>query len=233
MSTNTFTSFNTFQKDFQYHIAPFYEAHENDFDYCGIHGRKHISRALIFGECMARYYATAFNIAVDFKAVRIAIAFHDAGRKGNGRDIWESESADLCFQYLQQKGYGDSYCRKVANFISQKQKAHSWGQIVYDADVLEIMRLFCNTPNGIEQFRKEELYFLSYKDILLLSAAKAPKTTLRTQLIEEAWLLIQMTEKEGTIRVSNHYLQDLMAWIGENSAKFPFIWKLLSRYEEE
>ncbi len=229
--TNISSSFNAFQNDFEVLIAPLYETHENDFDFIGIHGRKHISRALIFGECLARYYVTAFNLSVDFEAVRTAIAFHDAAREGNGRDVWEAESAELCFHYLQRKGQEESYCREVANFISQKSEAHSWGQIVYDADVLEYMRLFCNTPKGKEQFEEERLCFLSHKDILLSSTAKADKAV-RSQLIEEAWLLIRLTEEVGTIRVSNHYLQDLLTWIGENDAKFPLIWSLLSRDEE-
>ncbi|MFK7908640.1 MAG: hypothetical protein AB8B69_26155 [Chitinophagales bacterium] len=219
-------SFNAFQKDFTADIAPFYEAHENSFDFAGIHGRKHISRAIVFGECIARYYAKHFHLQVDFEAARTAIAFHDAGREGNGKDWWETESAALCLAYLQQKNKDEIYCSQVANFISQKEEAHSWGQIVYDADVLEIMRLFCNTPDGLQKFRTGELYFLSHKDVLIPPTSKAEKTA-RNQIIEEAWALIRATEEAGTIRVSNDYLQDLVKWIGENEAKFPFIWECL------
>jgi len=219
-------SFNAFQKDFAADISPFYEAHENSFDFAGIHGRKHISRAIVFGECIARYYAKHFGLRVDFEAVRTAIAFHDAGREGNGRDLWEAESAALCLEYLQQKNKPKTYCSQVANFISQKEEAHSWGQIVHDADVLEIMRLFCNTPNGLQKFRTGELFFLSYKDVLLPLTSKVEKTA-RNQVIEEAWSLIRTTEEAGTIRISSNYLQDLVAWIGENEAKFPFIWECL------
>ncbi len=219
-------SFNNFQNDFAADIAPLYEAHEQSFDFAGIHGRKHISRTIVFGECMARYYAKKYDLKVDFEAVRTAIAFHDAAREANGKDWWEAESAALCWKYLQQKNKDEAYCSEVAHFISQKEKAHSWGQIVHDADVLEIMRLFCNTPDGLQKFRTGELYFLSHKDVLVPTTAKVEKTA-RNQIIEEAWILIRATEQVGTIRVSNDYLKDLVAWIGENETKFPFIWECL------
>ncbi|MEZ4887929.1 MAG: hypothetical protein R3E32_24590 [Chitinophagales bacterium] len=225
---NISLSFNAFQQEFAEYIAPFYEAHEKSFDITGIHGRRHISRTLVLGECLARYYAITFDLDVDFEAVRTAIAFHDTAREGNGQDFWESESADLCFHYLQQKGKSGDYCRTVADFISKKEEANSWGQIVYDADVLEILRMFCNTPEGIERFQKERLYFLSHKDILIPLSAMNNKD-IRNQLIEEAWQLIRLTEDVGTIQISNHYLKDLVEWIGENANKFPFIWGLLSK----
>ncbi len=82
-----------FIAELQQSILPIYRAHELTFDWAGVHGRMHISRAVIFGEVMARIYHAA-GIPVDFYGMRVAIAFHDSGREGSGTDRWEKESAE-------------------------------------------------------------------------------------------------------------------------------------------
>ena len=149
-----------FKEIFKEEILPIYEKHERDFDYFGIHGKKHITRSIIFSEIMTRFYAPIVKEALDFKGIRIAISFHDAGREGNGKDLWEEQSAELCFQYLMKNGEEEKYARLVANSILRKSDDRSIiSQIVHDADSLDIMRLFTNTHSGFEIFSKKDLLF--------------------------------------------------------------------------
>lgn len=93
-------SWKPFVAELQDQILPIYQEHELTFDrFHKVHGQMHICRAVIFGEIMGRHY-DGFGIPVDFYGVRIAIALHDSGREDGGRDRWEKQSAEKCFNYL-------------------------------------------------------------------------------------------------------------------------------------
>ena len=120
MKQSIYNNWEGFKEIFKKEILPIYEKHENDFDYFGLHGKKHITRSIIFSEIMTRFYAPIVKEALDFKSIRMAVSFHDAGREGNGKDIWEKQSAELCYQYLMKSGEGENYAHLVANSILQR-----------------------------------------------------------------------------------------------------------------
>jgi hypothetical protein len=172
-------NWNNFVEDFSKNILPIYENHEKTFDNIGIHGRLHISRSLIFAEFMARFYNT-LKMNVDFNAIRYAVAFHDSGRQANGFDRWEQDSSDLCYLHLIRNYYPD-YSKYIASLILKNQISDINNDIVYDADVLEIMRPCCG--HG-ERDCFNSNYFRFLKD----------NKDIRNDLIEDAWKLIEYTE---------------------------------------
>ena len=217
-----------FVKDLSTNILPIYKNHESTFDYQGIHGRMHISRALIFAESMARYYYKVIRIKdIDFLAIRYAVAFHDAGRKGNGIDIWESDSAEICRKHLLNQGHGDEYSKYVSQLIEKKGPWDAHKKIVHDADVLEIMRPCCG-HGGRSGFKEKALRFLSYRDDLInnnLNDFASPRNT----LIDEAWQFIVYTERKKYMfnKSDFNYFYDLVMIIDEINNNLSMIKGLL------
>ena len=174
--------FNIFIEDFSKNILPIYDNHEKTFDYVGIHGKLHISRSIIFSEFMSRFYFKTMKKDINFNAIRYAVAFHDSGRQDNGIDIWEEDSSKKCFWYLMKKK--QEYAKYSASLIIKKKNDDINNDIVYDSDVLEIMRPCCGHGER-DGFNSNYLRFLKedsdYQDI-------------RINLIEDAWKLIEYTE---------------------------------------
>jgi len=140
-------------------IFPYYVKHEKTFDRWSVHGRMHISRCLIFAECMTQYYLKHTDLSPSPSRIRYAVAFHDSGRQGNGWDVWEEDSADLCSAYLENK-IPSSEAREIGLMITKGRK-NGWPldrRIVHDADVLDIMRPCCGHM-GRDGFRKGALRF--------------------------------------------------------------------------
>lgn len=202
-------NWNNFLEEFKNDILPIYEKHEATFDTYNIHGRLHIARSIVFAEFMARYY-NDLGIKVDFNAIRYAVAFHDAGRQGSGVDLWEKDSAKLCFTYLSNK-YDSDYCTYVSNLIIKKlDNSDTNKKIVTDADVLEIMRPVCG-HGGIFGFRPEFLKFLPCK------------TQLRDKLIEDAWKFIKYTEDNQDMFIKNNHLHQILNILEKNELKLKIL----------
>lgn len=181
----------------QNNILPIYARHEEEFDRLGIHGRLHICRSIVLAEVMSSMYGNFAQI--DRFAIRYAVAFHDSGRQGNGRDIWESASAENCFNYLTQTlGIEEEYARYVSqSIVKQKTPLNINQQIADDADTLEIMRLTQRVG-----FKPSHLHF----------GQNIPELyELRERLIDEAWQLIDVTEQRKRQLSPNSYLQDTIA----------------------
>lgn len=218
-----------FKTRFQKDILPLYKAHENSFDTIGLHGRRHISRAVFWAEWMLRFYTRHLLIPLDVEAVRYAVAFHDAGRQGNGKDIWEADSAQLCYNYLIKLGKDTKYAHSVANLIVHKEK--DLGQIVQDADVLEYMRMLCNEQEGIKNFKKEKLQFLSPQDCHLNDDSFAIQynptylITYREKMIASAWEVIYQSETlPDNFWHTQDYLGDLITYQTIFDADFRDVW---------
>ena len=99
-SAEHLASWELFVDELEQKILPFYLQHELRFDRYGVHGRMHICRSVMMAEWMARFYRARTQAAIDFFAVRVAVAFHDSGRQANGVDLWESDSASNCVRYV-------------------------------------------------------------------------------------------------------------------------------------
>jgi len=215
-----YSSWSEFAKIVQTEIFPIYTSHEEKFDQYGIHGKMHISRALIFAEVLSRCYLS-LGVTVDLLAVRLSTAFHDSGRQGNGTDIWENESVKICETHLMSR-CDDKYRSYIASLISKS--TGEWDvnkHIMHDADVLEIMRP-CAGHGGISGFQRRYLNFASDRDPYF--ALFTDPITTREKLINESWKFIYKTEniKSGLVN-SKHYLEDVTSILKNHLLELSFL----------
>jgi hypothetical protein len=226
-SADHLASWELFIDELERKILPFYLQHELTFDRYGIHGRMHICRSVMMAEWMARFYRAHTQIVIDFFAVRAAVAFHDSGRRANGVDLWESDSASNCARYVVEAvGEGD-YAHGVGALIEKKNKsADPLKTIVQDADVLEIMRPCCG-HGGLAGFRRQFLHFGGPNDLL---AREVPGIAAqREALVQEAWRWIQSTEPlKAFLTDSPAYMRDLLKHLERQRLQFPLLSDLLS-----
>jgi hypothetical protein len=216
------STWQTFVNELQQNILPIYLEHESTFDQYQIHGRMHICRAVIFGEVMARCYAE-IGESIDFYAIRSAIAFHDSGRKGNGVDEWEDQSARNCYNYLVNRPVYQNdpiAARKIADRIVHENLFVS-NSLEHDADVLEIMRPVCG-HGGWNGFRKDVLRFAGHRDPLCRKFQSAGR--LRDRLILEAWKFIEGTENEkASFSQAHGYMEALLTYLSQRRSTFELL----------
>lgn len=201
------------------HVLPLYLEHERTFDAPGIHGRMHVCRCLLFGEFMCRYYLQHTMLRPALNDVRYAIAFHDAGRRENGPDLWGHESAALCAAHARRNaGRFSRSPEEMAALVADKGSpgAAVEARIVHDADVLDIMRPCCG-HGGREGFWEGKLCFLGPRDAV-------PDAATRSRLIEEAWALIRATEqRKRDLRDSADYLAAVIAILSAHRKNWPML----------
>jgi hypothetical protein len=183
---------------------------------------------VMFAELIARFYQRYRLQNVDFYAVRIATAFHDSGRQANGVDLWESDSSDHCLRYVDRRRHnagGAEYSHYVASLIDKRPTSDVSQRIVYDADVLEIMRPCCG-HGGLRGFRQGCLHFAGPGDSLAVVIPDADR--IRKQLIHEAWKWIQETEDlKKKLFSSSIYMYDLLETLNHKKHKYPMLSALL------
>lgn len=66
-----------------------------------------------------------FDDEVDLATIFFAVAFHDSGRKADGRDVWEHESARNAYYYMRELGYSIEYAANVAKIIVKNEETNS------------------------------------------------------------------------------------------------------------
>jgi hypothetical protein len=225
-SATHLASWETFIDELERKILPFYRQHELKFDPFGVHGRMHICRSVMMAEWIARFYRTRTKSTIDFFAVRVAVAFHDSGRRGNGVDLWESDSASNCIDYILETVGVDEYAYSVGALIEKKKNsADPLKKIVQDADVLEIMRPCCG-HGGLAGFRRQFLHFGGPDDSLLREVPGIAEQ--REALIQEAWRWIRSTEPlKGSLTDSPSYMRDLLKHLEKKRLEFPLLSDLL------
>lgn len=222
------SSWNDFIVELEQKILPVYVQHERDFDPWGVHGRMHICRSVLFSEYMARFYRETLSAEVDLYAVRVAVAFHDSGRRANGPDRWEKESQSNCLAFIKSSGSWpehSDYPAYVAGLIEKEQTGELAKQIVYDADVIEIMRPCCG-HGGIEGFKREFLRFLGSRDVLARDLPDARR--LRETFVQEAWRWINETERfKLRLFKSPNYMQSLLETLEGERQQYPLLSSLI------
>lgn len=232
-SADHLASWELFIDELEQKILPFYLQHEREFDRWGVHGRMHICRSVMLAEWMARFYSTRTQTLIDFFAVRIAVAFHDSGRRDNGVDLWESDSGSNCVRYVVEGGGESDYAQRIGALIEKKKKSGDdpLKKIVQDADVLEIMRPCCG-HGGLAGFRREFLHFGSPNDLL---GREVPGIAVqREALIQEAWRWIQATEAlKFSLTNARAYMRDLLKHLETQRLKFPLLSDLLPHVSPE
>lgn len=155
---------NYFLEIFEKDIAEAYQLHEKTFDIESFHGRFHILRCLFLINKLDEYYKLQ-PVDYDIDSVYYAILFHDIARKNNGIDIWESDSANLCYQYLMRKGFGRDKSYNISQLILKKKPFSLEGQMVYDVDVLDYFRFFW-LPYEKDLFEENRLIVGGKMDII-------------------------------------------------------------------
>lgn len=231
-SAEHLASWELFIDELEQKILPFYLQHELRFDRYGVHGRMHICRSVMMAEWMARFYCARAQTKIDFFAVRVAVAFHDSGRRANGVDLWESDSASNCVRYVVEALGASDYAHAVGALIEKKNKsADPLKKIVQDADVLEIMRPCCG-HGGLAGFGREFLTFGGPNDLM---ARDVPGIAAhREALVQEAWRWIQATEPlKASLTNSPAYMRDLLKHLEKQRLKFPLLSDLLPRVSPE
>lgn len=209
-------SFTSFIEELEKEIFPFYERHEKTFDELRFHGRMHAGRAVIFSEVMARYFKKK-DFPVDIDLVRRATGLHDAGRECNGTDYWEKQSAELLSRHLTEKGVSEKEAFEQSRIIiKDAANVNPIECIIFQsADCLDIMRLL-----GRRDFRSDDLHFLFGSD--------GEDLSFRNDLIEEAWLFIEITEKMNQDTVANNgFMNQLFNIIRENKSHLPILSSIL------
>jgi len=214
-------SFAAFIVELEKEIFPLYEKHEMGFDKHRIHGRMHIARAIIFSEVMARYYDNRGE-SVDFDYVRRTTGLHDAGRKGNGVDLWEQESCGLLYQHLISKNIPKKEAKQKSTIILKAlaDKNSIEFKIFQSADCLDIMRP-CTGNGGKAGFNPKYLTFLAN--------TKSDVSQLRQSLIEEAWLFIEITERQkmAEFNESEGFMEKLFQIIRTHQDRLPILSSIL------
>ena len=179
-------------------------------------------------EWMARFYRARAQYVIDFFALRVAVAFHDSGRRANGVDLWESDSALNCARYVDETTGASDYADDVGTLIEKKIKsADPLKKIVQDADVLEIMRPCCG-HGGLAGFRREFLHFGGPDDSPALEVPGIAEQ--RETLVQEAWRWIQSTEPlKFVLTNSPAYMRDLLKHLERERSQFRLLSDLLPR----
>ncbi len=194
-----------------------YKEHEQTFDPTGIHGRRHISRALIYSNVLANIVREKGG-EVDSNALYTATALHDAGRQGNGTDMWEKDSAKVASDRLRERGLdNEDYLGLVeATIDSQSDPSMKSleGGILKSADSLDIIRVY-----GKEGYRDDLLWFQHHDMRIGEEAYMDRDDALRAKLVDEVAAFIEATEPKTESEVALDTARKRMAELGVEMLK--------------
>lgn len=169
-----------------------YKEHEQTFDPTGIHGRRHISRALVYSNVLANIVREKGG-EVDSNALYTATALHDAGRQGNGVDQWEADSAKVATDRLRERGIDNEEYLGLVEATIDSQSDPSMksleGGILKSADSLDIIRVY-----GKDAYKPDLLWFQHHDMRIGEDAYMDRDDELRAKLVDEVAAFIEATE---------------------------------------
>ncbi len=125
------------------------------------HGAMHASRVGLYARLFANLYREFGDVEAqklteeDVLLLQIVAMFHDSARQNDGNDIWDNNSAELCFNYLKSIGVNEERAKFFSHGISYKDVAGEKNivqKVIHDADCLDVIRM-------AYQFKIEELDF--------------------------------------------------------------------------
>ncbi len=190
------------RRQFLVDTLPAYQQHENTFDRDNaVHGRNHVIRSFIYATAMSNILQEK-GIPVDQTAVLCGISGHDMGRKANGRDLWEADSANLTVTNMQRQYGADSMGAAYETEVKKQIDGHS-GQtveamVMQSADSLDIGRT--------QEFDPDKLPFL--KDTFKCGDKfYTGDNKMRQELAKEAKLLQTLTSPAAAHREEMNQLQ--------------------------
>jgi len=201
-SSNEFTDLSDFENVTS--EVRLYFPRESSWDPLSLHGRMHIHRCLFHADRMMVAYRTA-GISVKEELVRIAILFHDVGRRGHGRDIWEADSARLARKAMAEAGYDARQIDIVNDCILRERMDTLEAQVVRDADVLDYHR-FMILPQEASFFQEDRLAFGGPFDISGYGNEEA-----RREIIAFARYLVQHSECIEVLAADEEIRRELQA----------------------
>jgi hypothetical protein len=159
-----------------------------------IHGEKHTERCLYAASCLMSHLSPTMPTEILPHTILVPVAFHDAGRKGEGSDCWEQESCEMCEAYLIGTGTIPTEAKSQAAAIL-KTRPHTWQSVLlHDADALEYSRLirisdFDYTKLLLPEFlaftENEHAEFLTYCKGLLKELYKMQEEEIYTQIAKK------------------------------------------------
>jgi hypothetical protein len=169
-----------------------YQSHEQGFDPTGLHGRRHVSRALLYANVLANI-VRAQGGTIDSHALYTTTVLHDVGREGNGMDVWEAQSAAAAVAALGEMGITEKpYLDHATACIQSEQPASQWTLergLLKSADSLDIMR-----TTGRAGYRPEHLWFMNADVRVGEGRYLRVDPALRSALIDEVHAFITATE---------------------------------------
>jgi hypothetical protein len=212
-------SFNQFINELERDILSIYQGHECGFDGRRIHGRMHVVRALIFCEIMARYLFKRHQIPIDFTYLRRAIALHDAGRQGNGKDQWEGRSRqELQTHLIKQKIPQEQAVEQGRIILKGHENVSYEGILRQSGDCLDIQRACTG-----EIFDEQYLLFLQ-------NSLHDEDLTFRQTLIREAKEFIDLSEgikHDPNFNSNLGFVKHLLDIIDVNKERWPTLATIL------
>lgn len=191
--------FNVFKNELTTKILPFINKHQTEFV---IHGNSHIIRCLIYAKAIIELE----QIPIDESLLAFyAISFHDSGRVLDfGEDNNEELNIIMVEKYLYTENKLDRL-NKIVDLMS-KQNNEILSKIVYDTDVLDIIRPSTGI-GGIFNFKIDKLKLLitkPYLNDLLSDVVKLTQLTDNNDLYNKPNLVIYNNLiKENNFRILN------------------------------
>ena len=163
-------------------IANLIEQQQIKYGLHRIHGQCHIARCIIIAEYLLNISVIPKD-TIERLQVYYAISFHDLGRQGEGEDVWQMESCEMCKNYLVSKKYDNEFVNNTADLMLKKNGLNEsiFSKIVYDTDCYDIMRSGTGR-GGLYTFDKR--YLKCFKEDIFM----------QDKIINFAWKLISFTD---------------------------------------
>lgn len=114
-----------------------------------------------FNESFNRIAAYVLLTAQDLlHFIKIAVLFHDAGRKGDGLDLWDEDSAELCKKYLlEQCQLEDEVAGFIADTIRFKDNSAAFkNKYAYIHVNVDYIRELVNMADTLEVIRTRNVF---------------------------------------------------------------------------
>jgi hypothetical protein len=184
-----------------------------------IHGYMHVYRSLMWGQILVNIYnsyAKKYRVpAMEFdRKLLAAIALHDSGRQGEGKDRWTEDSLRNIKEFLIEQGEDPA---EVGFFINRLQ-SDKWSpekMIFKAADSVDIMRPHTGLGER-EGFDFSRFAFLRDDEDPLVremrSTGNEKPDEIRTRIADEAYLFIMESEeqKRAIMKEPGRFMQNLL-----------------------
>jgi hypothetical protein len=191
----------------------------------GPHGTMHCVRTAVWTQVFARFYERVLGrTRVDPILTALSGAFHDAGREGDGPDLWDRQSGELLDTFLLAQGISEQqrllYVQAIKEKDPDENKFSSDPQrIAHDADCVDIVRV-----RGANSFEQDFLCASSLAEV-------QGKKEVLNRLIEEMKDFIALTESHE-VQFSLEYESedaygDLVRLLFRFKDRFPTITSLI------